>query len=53
MPPQAPGTKSPTSGQIPKAREFITLQPAEWRQQTQKFRQNEMTEKYIPDKGTK
>ena len=44
---------SPTSGQTLKARGTTILQPAEQRQQTQKVRQNETAEEYVPDEGTR
>ena len=52
-PAQAPGPTSPTRGQTPEARETTILQTGESRPQTQKVRQNEMTEKYVPGKGTR
>ena len=36
-------------GQTPEARGTTVLQPAEQRPQTQKVRQNEMAEDYVPD----
>ena len=40
-------------GQTPEARGTMILQPAEWRPQTQKVRQNETAEKYDPDEETR
>jgi len=39
-------------GQTPEVRGTMILQPVE-RRQPQKVRQNEITEKYVPDEGTK
>ena len=49
-PAQACGTTSLTRGQTKGERTTI-LQPEKWRPQTQKVRQNEMAEKYVPDEG--
>ena len=35
------------------AKEHTALQPAEWKLQTQKVRQNEVGEEYVPDEGTR
>ena len=50
---QASRSASPVRGQKPKARRTTVLQPAEKRPHTQKFRQNEITEKYVADEGTR
>ena len=52
-PAQAPGPSSPTRGQTPEARGTTVLQSAEQRPQTQRVRQNETAEKYVPGKGTR
>ena len=52
-PAQAPGPTSPTRGQTPEARGIMILQPVERRPQTQKVRQNEMTEKYVVNEETR
>ena len=46
-PVQASEPTSPTRGQIPEAGGTMSLQPAERRPQTQKIRQNEMTDKCV------
>ena len=50
---QASRSTSPARGQKPKARRTTILQPAERRPHTQKFRQNEITEKYVADEGAR
>ena len=50
---QAPGPTSPKKGQTSEATETTTLQTMEQKPQTQKVRQNETAEKYVPDKGTR
>ena len=42
---------SPTRWQTAEARRTTTLPPAEWKQQLQKVRQNEMVKEYVPDEG--
>ena len=49
---QASRSASPVRGQKPKARTTV-LQPAEGRPHTQKFRQNEITEKYVANEGAR
>ena len=53
MPKQASGPTSPTRGQTQEARRTTILQPVERKPQTQKVRQNETTEKYVADSGTR
>ena len=41
-----------TRGQTAEARRTETLQPVEQKPQSQKVRQNETAEEYVPDEGT-
>ena len=52
-PAQVSGAISLTRGQTPEARGTTILHSAERRPKTQKVRQNEMAEKYVPDEGTR
>ena len=40
-------------GQTPEAKGTTTLQPREWKLQSQKVRQNEMAKEYVSDEGTR
>ena len=48
-----PRTNLTHRGQTPELRETMILQPVERRPQTQKGRQNEMTQKYVANEGTR
>ena len=50
---QAVGPSSPTWGETTQGTGTMTLQPVERRPQTQQFRENEKTEKYVAEKGAR
>ena len=52
-PGQSPGINSPIREQTTEEKGAKSMQPAEIRSQAQKARQNETTEKYVPDEGTR
>ena len=52
-PTQALDQPHPPGGRYQKQKELRSLQLAEQRLPTQKIRQNEMAEKYVPDEGTR